>query len=107
MSSRVWNTVQQRHDARNMVAAGCILFAAQEIAGDNDEDDDDNEDDDDDDAIEIQMLSTVQELVQTFSHIENPDIQFGRRMLISELNQADCLAYFNLDQPQQLQTIGL
>jgi hypothetical protein len=105
MSSRLWNTAQQRSDARNMVAAGCILFAAQEIAGNDDEDDDDE--DDDDDAIEIQILSTMQEyLVQTFSYIRNPNIQFGRRMLISDLIPADCLAYFNINQPQQLQTIA-
>ena len=68
-----------------------------EIESSEDDSSESDEDDDHEDRSVLPLLftlGTVQKFVQVYASIEDGTIEFGRRMMIDDYNECQCIKHF-------------
>jgi len=104
MSRHFWNTVSERREVRSLAALTSVLFARNIgfDGGDDssdfmdwDTDEEEEEDEDNEGVLSLLfLLGTIFRHGEVYAPIEDTRIEFGRRMVIADFNESQCIQHF-------------
>ena len=107
MSRHFWNTVSERREVQTLAALTCVMFAKKSNAngdddissGDDPMDWDTDKEEEEDEEKEgvlclLFSLGTIFRHGEVYAPIEDTSIEFGRRMVIADFNESQCIQHF-------------
>ena len=95
MSLHYWNTLKERTELKGICATTCVLYmfdTESECSSDSDSDVD--EEDRPKDLPLLFTLATLSKYAEVHGALEDTTIQFGRRLVIDDFNDSQCIMHF-------------
>lgn len=107
MSLHYWNTLKDRSDLRSLYTATCVLYMFDH-SNDNPSDSESEDEEEEHSKVKLTLLFTLATLVkhgQVHGPVEDKTIVFGRRIVINDLNESQCIMHFRF-RKQHLKVIS-